>query len=477
MRICSQYCVISNADQSLEILPALIEFQETIITNVTTCSPELYTEESKKWKQTFPDITEYKDKLISPAFINPHTHIAMNFFRGLSETVSSSKKNMIEDLFFHVEKLLLPDDVRSFARLGAYENLTHGVGLIWDHYYHGEALSKALLDVGLCGVVCPTLQDLSGPGINHWEQTIDQTIKMFDDDRLKRSGVYIALGPHATDSCSRKLWGKIINLSETKKIPIHNHLAQTSDEYQKVMLREGVSPTEFLSQLGYFQRPPSCLSVHNIFLSDSDLQIVANSNQTQLCFCPFSSVIFAIPSDVSSWDEKNIPWMVATDCVASNDSMNIQKELKFLSSLPILSFYHKQKQLPFKDRYETFHNRRQTLWNKTHSFRKSSWLLDKVWTLPGRLHTQFKAGKIETGSLANLIIWDLDDPSIWPSKDLRSLCMGDTSTAIFQMICAGKNIGEEGHYASSIRLSLDYQEALKEAKGRYISLLKRAGFQ
>eukprot|EP00971_Amphidinium_carterae_P302339 6007619-Amphidinium_carterae.1 len=47
--------------------------------------------------------------------------------------------------------------------------------LVWEHYYHGMALAEALSETGLAGVVCPTLQDLSGPGVPWLEAAFEDT--------------------------------------------------------------------------------------------------------------------------------------------------------------------------------------------------------------------------------------------------------------------------------------------------------------
>ena len=118
---------------------------------------------------------------------------------------------------------------------------------------------------------------------------------------------------------------------------------------------------------------------------------------------------------------------------------------------------------------------RQSSWENTTKQRSPESLLKKVWALPGSIHTQFAAGEIATGKLANLLIWDLSDPSIWPSRSLHTIAMGDSSRAIYQMICNGRFMGKDGQFEASIKQSLVFQEHLKEAKARYHSMLNRCG--
>ena len=142
------------------------------------------------------------------------------------------------------------------------------------------------------------------------------------------------LGPHATDTVSSELWQKIATLSAEKSLPIHSHLAQSAEEYKRIQQREACSPVEFLQKNSVLEKAYHALLVHGVFLSDKDLSLFSKKDQT-LVFCPFSQLIFAFPASVHNWENKNLRWTVATDCVANNDSMNLQKELRYLSGFLI----------------------------------------------------------------------------------------------------------------------------------------------
>mmetsp|Transcript_82992 Transcript_82992/g.222606 ORF Transcript_82992/g.222606 Transcript_82992/m.222606 type:complete len:204 (+) Transcript_82992:168-779(+) len=100
------------------------------------------------------------DVMLCPAFVNTHTHLAMNAMRGVT-TARDMAGNVVEDVFFRVEGSLTADDVRAFTRMGCYEAVLAGVGACFDHYYFGEAVAAAMAEVGMSGAVAPTLQDLS----------------------------------------------------------------------------------------------------------------------------------------------------------------------------------------------------------------------------------------------------------------------------------------------------------------------------
>ena len=102
-------------------------------------------------------------------------------------------------------------------------------------------------------------------------------------------------------------------------------------------------------------------------------------------------------------------------------------------------------------------------------------LLSRVWRTPGELHPHFQAGSLEPGTLANIAVWDIEDPSFWPCPDannfLSRLAMADTTSALHALIVAGRVIGEAGDLRRSLVESKAYQEARGEAERRRQALM------
>jgi cytosine/adenosine deaminase-related metal-dependent hydrolase len=53
----------------------------------------------------------------------------MSAFRGIGG-VAALSGNVVEDLFFQIESLVQPGDIRAFTRMGAYEALLSGTGVV-----------------------------------------------------------------------------------------------------------------------------------------------------------------------------------------------------------------------------------------------------------------------------------------------------------------------------------------------------------
>jgi len=463
-KIASRKVLLRNSKGQYEVFPAIIEIDNAYIKKVTLLEETHYLQKISTEKelcvQNKVPFKDYGERLISPSFINAHTHIPMNFFKPILE-MEKKAKNLVEDVFFKSEKIIKNEDIYAFAKIGAYENLLNGCGLIWDHYYAGLDIAKACHEVGLAAVVAPTIQDIFGPGAHRSEEAFEDTHTIQNHAEFKKKGVFAALGPHATDTVSSTLWERIREHSVSWNLPVHVHVAQHPMEAARIKEREGCSPIEYLQRLGILGDTPHNVLVHCIHTSAKDLRLIPKHTNT-LIFCPFSQIIFDRPADITLWQAASKEWAVATDTVASNDSMNVQKELRFCASFPNLK--------------KAFHKKESTLTSPLQDgiFFDSDFLLDKVFYTPGKMHPQFKAGVIEEKALANFIVWDINHPSFWPPFRLqRSLCMGDTTGAIYNMCVAGNWLGTDGNFYNNILQSKEYQESIKEANKRLQYLLQR----
>lgn len=422
---------------------------------------------------------DFGERLVAPAFVNAHTHLALCALRGVTSALAR-RGNVVSDVFFRFESLLSAGDVRAFARLGAYECLLAGTGEVWDHYYFGEAVAAALADVGLAGVVAPTLQDLAGPGRARWESELDATERIAESSELAERGIFAALGPHATDTVSSALFARVGELSGRLALPVHMHVAQSVEEVETVRAREGATPFEYLVRTGALSGPRALLA-HGVFASRADLALL-DARRHLFAVCPFSQVQFAFPTPVEELGRAGLSFVVGTDCVASNDSMSLPKELALLagfSSLRAASSPAGETHLT----QGTLESARAL--NRARQARLAAWtdetvperMLAHAWGNRGQLGAHsgtLGAGVIAPGALAHLAVYEPDHPCLWPGDDaLRALAYADAHPALHSLFVSGRQVGRSGDFHASLTESAEYREALREAAGRRTKLLAR----
>ncbi len=419
---------------------------------------------------------DFGERVLAPAFVNAHTHLAMCALRGVT-TALARRGNVVSDVFFRAESLLTAADVRAFTRLGAYECLLSGTAEVWDHYYFGAEVAAALADVGLSGVVAPTLQDLAGPGRARWESELAVTERIAGNQALAERGIFAALGPHATDTVSGELFRRIGDTARRLGLPLHLHAAQSFEEVASLQAREGCGPIEYLVRSGALDVPRALLA-HAVFASRAELALLDPARHF-VAVCPFSQVQFAFPSPVEELVRAGVPWVIGTDCVASNDSMSLPKELALIGGLAALRAGSSE---PARE-----HAARGTLesartLNEERRRRLDAWagetapgvLLRRAWGDEGRWSAGRGGGVIRPGALAHVAVYDTGHPCFWPGDDvLRTLAYADPAPALHALVVSGRFVGRAGDFHASIVQSAEDREAVREADARRASLLGR----
>jgi 5-methylthioadenosine/S-adenosylhomocysteine deaminase len=456
---------------TLRVVPALIEIRDGIFHAVTELAKPL---------ETVPDGTlNLGERLIAPAFVNAHSHISMSCFRGLI-SAADVKQNIVESIYFRLESHLEAGDVYAFSQMGAYDSLLSGVGLVWDHYYAGEEVAQALIDVGVSGVVAPTIQDIAGPGLPTLSAQISTTEALATNPHYAKNGIFSAVGPHATDTVSDSLMIASSEMATSLSIPLHLHVAQSIDEIQRIEKRSGCSPIAHLDKLGVLSAPHSTMLVHALFSSEDDVRRLDPKRHT-LAYCPWSQVQFGFPAPQEMWRNHGIPVALATDAGAGNDTMDVARELRALAWSDIYQIPNSEagktyQSTPSLATAEALWSHRQALMSSVSQHAAPTSVLPSVWSAAGGMHAGATFGEIIEGAMANLVSFNLDHPGMWPATTpLRALVLGDTASAIDGVMNRGRWVGERGNFQASILHSEAYTAAVTEARSRLEALLSRAG--
>lgn len=429
-------------------------------------------------------IIDVGKKPVVPAFVNGHTHLALAPLRGIA-SLARRTKNVVTDTFFRFEKHLTAADVRVFARLGAFESALHGVGQVWDHYYYGEEVAEALCEVGLGGVVAPTLQDVSGPGASRSAEELSATLTIHASARLREAGVTAALGPHASDTVSDELFRQVRELACREDLPVHLHLAQSCEE---ALAGEGRFPgglsSVVLEQLSFAK----VVLAHGLYLSEHEVERLAQSGCV-LAYCPYSQLQFGFLGPLWAWHKAGGGLCLGTDCVASNDALDVQRELALVAGEAALRASFSQARKDFAatgnrgllgeiERARISHlEASRAVGAKSiadsNGLSEPDRLLDVLFGWHLEAITGIPSG-IREGGWAHLLVLDPEHPTLYPGDDLaRSIAYGATSGAISFSIMAGQVRGQGEGLSRELLGGGLYRETLSEARRRRQELLDR----
>ena len=432
-------------DGSPELGPAIVRWRDGLIVSV-----EPATREAARADDAVLDLGR---AVVAPAWVNAHTHLAMSALRGLGGD-AARRGNVVEELWFRIEAALTADDVRAFSRIGALECLLCGTGAVFDHYYHADAVARALVDVGLHGAVGATLQDLAGPGAAASDAALATTDAIAADASLSRAGVVAAVAPHASDTVSPALGARAVDLAERRGLPVHVHVAQSAEEVGRAIDAGFRSPIDRVLRSADVERAPRTLLVHGIYATRADVAALDPSRFLHV-HCPASQAQFAHPADLARW--ARIPIALGTDAGACNDAMNVQRELLLLGHAEAWRTTFDPGLGPALDA-DLRSGAAATLAHRSATFdaragRADPWaVLRAVWEIPGGAHAGLRVGVLAPGARANLTAYDLDHPAFWPGHDpLRALAYGDASAALSALWVGGRAVGVVGDVRALLR--------------------------
>lgn len=204
------------------------------------------------------DTIDARGGILLPGLVNVHNHTPLMITRG-----------MVED-FGHAPACTagIPqgpalgfEEVLALARLGAYELLRAGSTTVVDYYLHPKALARALVEIGLRGVVGGRILDVDMDAVARGGEhrhdpaigraTLDEAMDLATACADHPSGrIRCDLAPHVPDTCSAALLREIRDLAEDAKGCIHTHLGQSRDEVEWVRARDGSLPYSSMDRTG-----------------------------------------------------------------------------------------------------------------------------------------------------------------------------------------------------------------------------------
>jgi cytosine/adenosine deaminase-related metal-dependent hydrolase len=214
---------------------------------------------------------------------------------------------------------------------------------------------------------------------------------------------------------------------------------------------------------------------HALFASRADVAALCAARAT-LAFCPLSQVQFGFLGPLEEWLLAGGGFAFGSDSVASNDTLDIQRELSLTANLVGFRAALGPEQARFFEDGQDTHAR--ALETHRRELVAQSRLLDPRVVLSAAWGAYLPGGPrgIQAGAPANLLVLDPDHPALFPADNLpRLLVHSSVAPAIFQVLVHGQPIAESGHFQTSLLQRDEYRNALGEAHARREELRFRAG--
>jgi len=295
--------------------------------------------------KTLTDIDKIIDlgnAVILPGLINIHTHLDLtnlhnrikpttNFTHWVFQIVGARIRWKEEDYISSIEKGIEL----------CVESGTTTVADIANTEYSFSVLKKSPLRK----VVYKEVIDLHPDHANDvLKKTQSELSTIMPDDLLS-----IGLSPHAPYSVSRELYQAIAQFAVETGTPVCTHTAETRDEIEfltkgagsfPAFLRQlrampdnwqppGLSSIQYLNKTGILRNHP--LLIHCNYVTDEEISLIKSSGSS-VAFCPRSHHFFGHTNHpVQKLLDAGINVGLGTDSLASNDTLSILDEMKYLS--------------------------------------------------------------------------------------------------------------------------------------------------
>lgn len=266
---------------------------------------------------------ELNDHIVTPGFVNAHTHAAMNLLRGLADDLSLM--NWLHEHIWpaeaaHVNEQFIADGVK----LAAAEMLRYGTTCFNDMYFFPDVAAKTASELGIRAVVGLIMLDFPTQWASGPDEYLSKGIAVHDAFRSDPL-ITTALAPHAPYTVSDAPLKRLAAMAPELDVPIHMHIHETAQELADAVEQTEMRPLERLNQLGLLG--PGLLAVHMTQLTDDEIALVAESG-THVVHCPESNMKLASgQAPVAKLLAAGVNVALGTDGAASNNDLDMIGEM------------------------------------------------------------------------------------------------------------------------------------------------------
>lgn len=379
--------------------------------------------------------------VITPGFVNAHTHSPENLARGLAD--GQGLNDWLRTVWKSLDRLD-PAGIRLAAQLGCIEMIRSGTVAVVDHFRQYpprieavDAVTKTYKDAGLKALVAVWLRDAVGPRnrANDTERQIEICVEAARRWHRPEEGLRIGVGPSGPTRCTDRLLSAAGTLARDKGLSFHIHVDETKDEAGEARKHYGSTAVRHLRELDLVW--PGLSIAHGVWLTAADIRDLARGG-AGVVHNPMSNMRLGSGiAPLGALRDAGVPVALGSDGAASNDSQNVLEAAKAATFLQRLSGDARRR------------------WPST---------LDALSMATHAPATMFglTAGTLKAGAPADLVGFDRRCVALAPGNDLhRQIVLCHTGLTARYSVIAGKLVLDDGRLTT-----IDEAGVLREAASR-----------
>jgi len=289
--------------------------------------------EQVKQHYTSPTHHTFATHAITPGLINAHTHISMNYFRGLADDLPLM--DWLNNHIWPAEKAWVSHDfVRDASLFAMAEMIRGGTTCFNDMYFFLQATAEAADIAGIRAHIGMTVLEFPTAWAKNVDEYFERGLAFYDQYR-DHPRITATVAPHAPYTVSDNTFLRVQEIAETHNLKINLHLHETQDEVTQSLEQCKQRPIARLNQLGLIS--DRLIAIHMTTLDDDDLKILVDKKPSGIVHCPESNMKLASGAcPVSLLQSLDLTVALGTDGAASNNDLDMLGEMRsaaFLSKL------------------------------------------------------------------------------------------------------------------------------------------------
>lgn len=351
---------------------------------------------------------DVQGNLLMPGFKDAHTHSAMTFLRSFADDLPLQE--WLHQKVFPMEAKLTPEDIYHLCRLAILEYLTSGITANFDMYLTPDTMVQASVDCGFRTVICGAVNDFT--------QSVEEMDRWYQKYNHYHELIGYRLGFHAEYTTSREILEGIAALAKKYQAPVYTHLAETEEEVKGCLERNGRTPAAYLDSLGMFDYGGG--GFHCVHMTEQDMDILKNRGVWAVTNPASNLKLASGIAPVCAMDEKGIGIAIGTDGAASNNCLDMFREMFLVTGLAKL-----------RERDAAAMDANRVLAMAVSDGAKAMGLSD--------------CDTLEPGKKADLIIIDLNSPNMQPlNRITKNLVYSGSKQNVKLTMVNGKILYEDG---------------------------------
>ncbi len=384
--------------------------------------------------------------LAMPGFIHAHVHLCQTLFRGLAE--DRPLPRWLRERIWPLEAAHDDESLAVSARLACAEMIRGGTtGFASMETVRGTgATLAAVAEVKLPGLVGHCLMDETG-GYRTLSVPLDDALAECDvlmEHARAHPWLDLAVAPRFALSCSRGNLIEAARYARSRGLRLHTHASEQPDEVEWVRRRIGMDNVEYLHVCGI--SGPDVILAHCVQCGPAEQALLAQTG-SHVAHCPSSN--FKLGAGIAPIPEMlaaGVRVALGADAAPCNNRLDMFAEMRLAGLM--------------------------------QSARRGPGVLAaraivRMATEGGAAALGWGevAGRIEEGRRADVILVELEDPSVLPDDDPASAVVYAAHPgAVAVTIAAGRILYENGEFTT-----LDIERLRADAAVQRQRLLRRAG--